>query len=108
MFNSFIKKISASFDHDETTGPDYKKLTAFWFSMVATFLLVAYCVKKIELWWFGIRVLLRDDLSEFKWILGIVLGFILVLIYFSNSKSLAQFILKFNAKKDDLDKSDVA
>ncbi len=88
-----------SFDQKDDTGLDHKKLTAFWFVGLATFLIVAYAVEKISLFWFGIHIILRKDLSEFKYILGLVLAFILILTYFTNSKELSKFIL--NLKKDE-------
>lgn len=97
-----------SFDQKDDTGFDHKKLTAFWFTCLATFLVIAYAVKKISLFWFGVHIELRDDLSEFKYILGIVLVFILTLTYFTNSKELSRFVLKLKGdKKNDKPSDDI-
>lgn len=96
-----LEKWLLSFDHNDETGFDYKKLTAFWAVLVSTFLLGSYCLKEIKIFWVGVSVVVKDELPEFKWILGIVLAFILVLTYFTNSKTLTEFIEKIKLKKDD-------
>jgi hypothetical protein len=99
---NFIKNWLASFDHNEDTGYDYKKLTAFWFAIVATVLIMSYSVESVDVYFVGIKLIFRKELVEFKWILGIVFVFILILIYFTNSKDLTKFILKFKNKEKDV------
>jgi hypothetical protein len=100
-----LKKWLLSFDNKDETGFDYKKLTAFWGVIVSTGLILAYCLKEIKVFWFGVSVVVKDELPEFKWILGIVLTFILVLVYFTNYKSLQEFLSEFKdyAKKNNSD-----
>lgn len=94
-----LSKWFLSFDHNEETGPDYKKLTAFWFVVLSTIMIISYSMESIKLFWLGVNIVFRKDLTEFKWILGIVLSFILVLTYFSNHKTLTQFIYKIKGNE---------
>ena len=96
-----FEKWVLSFDNKDETGFDYKKLTAFWGVIVSTFLLGAYCFKEVKIYWIGISLVVKDELPEFKWIFGLVLTFILVLIYFTNSKSLTEFVEQLKAFKKD-------
>lgn len=96
---NILKNWLLSFDHNEDTGPDYKKLTAFWFVILSTIMIISYSLESIKLWWFGVNIVFRKDLLEFKWVLGIVLSFILILIYFTNHKTLTQFIYKIKGNE---------
>lgn len=102
-----IKKWLLSFDYKDETGFDYKKLTSFWGVIACSWLIFCYCVESVDLYWLGVTLKIKNDLPEFKWILGLVLAFIITLSYFTNSSDLSKFILKFknngDKKKDNSD-----
>jgi hypothetical protein len=99
---NIIERWLLSFDNKDETGFDYKKLTALWGVLASTFLLGSYCLKEVKFYWLGVSMIVKDDLPEFKWILGMILAFILTLVYFTNSKTLTEFIekIKLNKKED--------
>lgn len=96
-----LNKLLLSFDNKDETGFDYKKLTAFFFVGISALLIGAYCIQEIKIFWFGIHIVVKNDLPEFKWVLGICLTFVLVLTYFTNSKSLTEFIYNIKGKIDE-------
>lgn len=96
-----IERWLLSFDNKDETGFDYKKLTAFWGVIACTVLIGAYCVDEVKVFWLGLNIVIKDELPEFKYILGLVLTFILVLIYFTNSKALTEFVEQIKNIRND-------